>query len=248
MTVSLLLGVLIRSTSVASFLPNFLLQRSPFSSFISSIPPLLRASRKMSAAPPQAAFQLRTNPLTGDSEWIVVEAADEHDEHGIFGPGKSLLATTSYLDMLNDSCRNTAFHRAIQKTITRPCHVLDIGYAYSPLPSLLHDELGCVFFFFDATGSCIMRRSSSFLRFLMSSAGTGLLSMMAAEAMEECNGGHGGNAGMVSACESYLPMGKLMRRVLQANLMQQKTTVHHKRSDELRVGVDLSCRADAMVI
>jgi protein arginine N-methyltransferase 7 len=38
-----------------------------------------------------------------------------------------LLATTSYLDMLNDSTRNTAFRQAIEKTITKPCHVLDIG-------------------------------------------------------------------------------------------------------------------------
>ncbi|CAA6656140.1 unnamed protein product [Spirodela intermedia] len=205
MTISLLLGALTRSTSVASVLPNFPPQRAPFASFISTIPSLLGASRKMSAAAPQVAFQLRTNPLTGDSEWIVIEAADEHDENGIFGPGKSLLATTSYLDMLNDSRRNTAFHRAIQKTITRPCHVLDIG------------------------------------------AGTGLLSMMAAKAMEECNGGQGSNEGMVSACESYLPMGKLMRRVLQANLMKTKITVHHKRSDELRIGMDLPCRADVMV-
>uniref|UniRef100_A0A1D1YMR7 Protein arginine N-methyltransferase 7 n=1 Tax=Anthurium amnicola TaxID=1678845 RepID=A0A1D1YMR7_9ARAE len=166
------------------------------------------AARAMSAAATSRVFQLRVNPLTGDSEWVVVEETDamEHDDgNGAFGPHKSLLASTSYLDMLNDSDRNRAFQRAIRKAVTRPCHVLDIG------------------------------------------AGTGLLSMMAAKAMEECGGGRGCDEGTVSACESYLPMGKLMRRVLRANGMENKIRVHHKRSDELRVCVDLPCRADVMV-
>lgn len=47
------------------------------------------------------------------------------------------LATTSYLDMLNDSCRNKAYREAIDKTVTRPCCVLDIGYS---LLSLLFVE------------------------------------------------------------------------------------------------------------
>ncbi|XWS49105.1 hypothetical protein CRYUN_Cryun13aG0135200 [Craigia yunnanensis] len=72
--------------------------------------------------------------------------------------------------MLNDSYRNKAFRLAIDKTVTKPCHVLDIG------------------------------------------AGTGLLSMMAARAM--------GLNGMVTACESYLPMAKLMRKVLHLNAVE----------------------------
>ena len=77
----------------------------------------------MVAVSGETAFQLKTNPLTGESEWIVVEAEEERDV-----PEKSLLAATSYLDMLNDSRRNEAYHLAIRKTITQPCHVLDIGY------------------------------------------------------------------------------------------------------------------------
>lgn len=74
---------------------------------------------------------------------------------------------------------------------------------------------------------------------MLCSAGTGLLSMMAARAM--------GGQGEVSACESYLPMGKLMRRVLRANGMDKNVRVFHKRSDELRVGVELNSRADVLV-
>lgn len=79
-------------------------------------------------------------------------------------------------------------------------------------------------------------------------AGTGLLSMMAARAM-----GHGdsvessGSKGIVTACESYLPMVKLMRKVLHANGMQRKIRIINKRSDELEVGVDMPSRADMLV-
>ena len=68
--------------------------------------------------------------------------------------------------------------------------------------------------------------------------------MMAARALAAV-GGEG--RGDVSACESYLPMGKLARRVLRANGMQNQVKVFHKRSDELRVGVDLDSRADILV-
>ncbi|KAL2472030.1 Protein arginine N-methyltransferase 1.6 [Abeliophyllum distichum] len=117
-----------------------------------------------------------------------------------------LLATTSYLDMLNDTLRNKAFCQAIDKTITKPGHVLDIG------------------------------------------AGTGLLSMMAARAMslgdsEESSGAKR----MVTACESYLPMVKLMRKVLRANGMERKIRIINKRSDELEIGLDIPSRADVLV-
>ncbi|KAG2624158.1 hypothetical protein PVAP13_3KG108700 [Panicum virgatum] len=162
--------------------------------------PLLRR-RRMASSEPTRAFQLRLNPLTGDSEWLVVDEAEcapaptQHSSHP--------LAATSYLDMLNDAARNRAYRHAIEATVADPTsRVLDIG------------------------------------------AGTGLLSMMAARALAAV-GGEG--RGDVSACESYLPMGKLARRVLRANGMQNQVKVFHKRSDELRVGVDLDSRADILV-
>ncbi|KAI4315264.1 hypothetical protein L6164_028094 [Bauhinia variegata] len=160
-------------------------------------------SRTMSSGSSQRIFQLKIDPLTGNSEWVVIEEDEEGFTQNFQQP---LLATTCYLDMLNDSRRNRAFREAIEKTITKPCHVLDIG------------------------------------------AGTGLLSMMAARAMgsfdsTECDGGKG----MVTACESYLPMVKLMKKVLRLNGMEKKIKVINKRSDELELGVDIPSRADILV-
>ncbi|KAL7167244.1 hypothetical protein ACSBR2_037832 [Camellia fascicularis] len=147
-------------------------------------------------------FQLKPDPLTGNSEWVVIE----EDEAPDVPPQPPFLATTSYLDMLNDSLRNKAFREAIDKTVTKPCHVLDIG------------------------------------------AGTGLLSMMAARAMDSGKSTtRSGSKGMVTACESYLPMVKLMRKVLHLNGMERKVRVINKRSDELEVGVDVTSRADVLV-
>lgn len=53
--------------------------------------------------------------------------------------------------------------------------------------------------------------------------------------------------GMVTACESYLPMVKLMRKVLRANSMEGKIRLINKRSDELEVGLDIPSRADILV-
>ncbi|CAI9095814.1 OLC1v1031836C1 [Oldenlandia corymbosa var. corymbosa] len=149
----------------------------------------------------QRIFQLKFDPLSGNSEWVVIEEIEAPEEKQ-----EPLLATTSYLDMLNDSRRNRAYREAINKTITRPCHVLDIG------------------------------------------AGTGLLSMMAARAMglQESTTSCSSKA-KVSACESYLPMFKLMRKVLRANGLEKKIHVINKRSDELKVGEDISSRADVLV-
>ncbi|CAF2150718.1 BnaA01g35410D [Brassica napus] len=180
-----------------SLLPKTFIPLLPF-----RCPPLTRlssvvAARTMTSQSNQRVFQLRQDPLTGTSEWIVI---DENDEAG--APVTStdgLLATTSYLDMLNDTRRNRAYRLAIEKTITEPCHVLDIG------------------------------------------AGTGLLSMMAARAMgdkeESC----------VTACESYLPMVKLMRKVMHKNGMTKNINLINKRSDELEVGSDIASRADVLV-
>ncbi|XP_078173348.1 protein arginine methyltransferase 7 [Carex rostrata] len=140
-------------------------------------------------------FHLRLNPLTGESEWVVINEEEKDKE-------KSLLANTSYLDMLNDSYRNCAYRRAIEAAVTHPCHVIDIG------------------------------------------SGTGLLSMMAARAMARIGGE---KEGQVSACESYLPMVKLMRRVLRANGMEKKVKLFPRRSDELRVGHELDSQAQLMV-
>lgn len=53
--------------------------------------------------------------------------------------------------------------------------------------------------------------------------------------------------GMVTACESYLPMVKLMKKVLHVNGMGRNIKVINKRSDELEVGVDIGSRADILV-
>lgn len=76
----------------------------------------------------------------------------------------------------------------------------------------------------------------------MYSAGTGLLSMMAVRAMR------GDSKGMVTACESYLPMVKLMRKVMHKNGMTKNINLINKRSDELKVGSeDIASRADVLV-
>ncbi|WCJ25927.1 Protein arginine N-methyltransferase 7 [Euphorbia peplus] len=154
----------------------------------------------------ESIFQLMLDPLTGNSEWVIIREHDtEKEEEVCFGnPNKNLLASTSYLDMLNDSTRNAAYRHAIDNTITKPCHVLDIG------------------------------------------AGTGLLSMMAARAMGAGDPSNPNSNGIVTACESYLPMVKLMRKVLHLNGMGNINLIN-KRSDELRVGVDIPSRAEVLV-
>ncbi|XP_062074738.1 protein arginine N-methyltransferase 1.6 isoform X2 [Humulus lupulus] len=165
---------------------------------------LVTAARTMSSSSNQRAFQLRVDPLTGNSEWVVIDEEEDQDQGPeIFKNSQQpMLAMTSYLDMLNDSPRNRAYAEAINKTITAPCHVLDIG------------------------------------------AGTGLLSMMAARAM---GSGASMPQGKVTACESYLPMVKIMRRVMRLNGMEKNIYLFNKRSDELKVGVDISSRADVLV-
>lgn len=189
---------LIHKTLKASTFSFFPITRAPITSLLTShLSP--KPVRSMSSG---RIFQLKLDPLTGNSEWVVIE----EDEAPDVPPQPPFLATISYLDMLNDSLRNKAFREAIDKTVTKPCHVLDIG------------------------------------------AGTGLLSMMAAPAMDSgksttCSG----SEGMVMACESYLPMVKVMRKVLRLNGMERKVRVINKRSDELEVGVDVTSRADVLV-
>lgn len=72
--------------------------------------------------------------------------------------------------------------------------------------------------------------------------------MMAARAMDPSNSTeYSTSEGVVTACESYLPMVKLMRKVLRINGMERKVRVINKRSDELEIGVDISKRADILV-
>lgn len=102
-----------------------------FASLLLSTNTSLRTAAAMSFSSAQRVFQLKYEPLTGNSEWVVIE---EEDDGGAAAPQdfqKSLLATTSYLDMLNDSHRNKCFREAIDKTVTQPCHVLDIGWVHS---------------------------------------------------------------------------------------------------------------------
>ncbi|KAI3836123.1 hypothetical protein MKX03_028102 [Papaver bracteatum] len=158
----------------------------------------MSSSTKSSNQQQQCIFQLKIDPLTGNSEWVVVSEEEVKDE--------VLLSSTSYLDMLNDSPRNQAYRAAIDKTVTKPCHVLDIG------------------------------------------AGTGLLSMMAARAMNSsCAASVDNTLGMISACESYLPMIKLLRKVLHVNGMDKKICIVPKRSDEVKVGDCIARRADILV-
>lgn len=72
--------------------------------------------------------------------------------------------------------------------------------------------------------------------------------MMAARAMGSgASTAHGDSQCMVTACESYLPMVKLMKKVLRSNGMEGKIKVINKRSDELKVGLDIPSRADVLV-
>lgn len=72
--------------------------------------------------------------------------------------------------------------------------------------------------------------------------------MMAARAMGSSDSTTSLNTkGMVTACESYLPMVKLMKKVLHVNGMGRNIKVINKRSDELEVGVDIDSRADILV-
>ncbi|OWM86439.1 hypothetical protein CDL15_Pgr021526 [Punica granatum] len=176
-----------------------------FTSLLLSAGPHLRTAAARAAMSSQRVLQLKLDPLTGNSEWVVIDEEDDGDGAATQDFQKLLLATTSYLDMLNDSYRNRCFREAIDKAVTKPCHVLDIG------------------------------------------AGTGLLSMMAARAMTLSDMPGPNSKGMVTACESYLPMVKLMRKVVHINGMGRKISIINKRSDEVRVGVDIDSRADVLV-
>ncbi|KAF9613737.1 hypothetical protein IFM89_010247 [Coptis chinensis] len=95
----------------------------------------------------------------------------------------------------------------------------------------------------DKQGNNMHKKATCFSGMKYKCAGTGLLSMMAARTMAESSS----EKGTVSACESYLPMFKLMRKVLHFNGMQKNVHIFNKRSDELQLGVDIASRADVLV-
>eukprot|EP01018_Ginkgo_biloba_P030040 Gb_09787 [translate_table: standard] len=78
--------------------------------------------------------------------------------------------------------------------------------------------------------------------------GIGLLSMMSLCAMcetmnrPECHS----KQGLVTACEAYLPVGKLGQKVLRANRMEDRIWVIHKRLDELQIGIYMPSCADVL--
>ncbi|GKF38239.1 hypothetical protein Tco_0118300 [Tanacetum coccineum] len=76
-------------------------------------------------------FQLKVDPLSGNSEWIVIQEQEQDEDDFLLTSNnpKQLLANTCYLDMLNDTHRNTAYRNAIDSTLSHkhPAHVLDIG-------------------------------------------------------------------------------------------------------------------------
>lgn len=69
--------------------------------------------------------------------------------------------------------------------------------------------------------------------------------MMAARAIATSSS----SKGMVTACESYLPMVKLMKKVLRTNNMLDTSNIRvfNNRSDELQVGLHIASRADVLV-
>lgn len=108
-------------------LRHLTLQR-PFCSLTTGSNPIPTRTQAMSSGSNERMFQLKYDPVTGMSEWVVVEGGDNHNDN-VMQPSSSIdLGTTSYLDMLNDNRRNKAYRLAIDKTVTRPCCVLDIGY------------------------------------------------------------------------------------------------------------------------
>lgn len=74
-------------------------------------------------------------------------------------------------------------------------------------------------------------------RVLEIGTGAGLLALIAARA----------GAGEVHTCELSAPLAAVARGVVADNGYADRVTVHHKRSNELRVGADLPDRADILV-
>nr|GLL49230.1 protein arginine N-methyltransferase 1.6 [Ipomoea trifida] len=71
---------------------------------------------------------------------------------------------------------------------------------------------------------------------------------MAAPVMGPANStSYSDSKGMVTACESYLPMVKLMRKVLRANGIERGIHIINERLDELEVGRDIASQADVLV-
>ncbi|KAL8262676.1 hypothetical protein R6Q59_024025 [Mikania micrantha] len=177
----------------------------------------------MSAKSTGLMFQLKVNPISGNSEWIVIEEIDDVSP-------EPMLATTSYLDMLNDSPRNRAYRSIVP-----------------PLTELFPNT---VMFWIFGMKSHRHRKSYACLSVIENTGplfifGPGLLSMMTARAMSGDD--LSSSKGMITACESYILTMKLMKKVLHENNMNHKIRVFNKKSYELEVGVDIASRADVLV-
>ena len=89
-----------------------------------------------------------------------------------------------------------------------------------------------------ALGRCAVEaKAGPPLRALDIGAGTGLLSMLAARAMQAARS----SGGRVDACELHPPMAELAERCLRGNgLLDDPVFLHKARSDELKAGVELA--------
>ncbi|KAH9543332.1 hypothetical protein CY35_13G059400 [Sphagnum magellanicum] len=168
-------------------------------------------------------LQQRLDPLTGQSEWVVVasEEGAEDGGLGVSGVYSEALAYTTYLDMLNDTARNRAYNLAIQKAVKGAHHVLDIGAGTGLLSMMAWRAICDHPKTMDAEGE-----SSNPVQITCSNSSVGTI---------------------ITACESYLPMVRLAHKLLHANKVGSGVRLIHKRSDEMEVGTDMPCRADLLI-
>jgi len=67
-------------------------------------------------------FVQRLNVLTGEAEWVQTQGDGDVEDDST-----DLVASSSYLDMLSDTFRNTAYRLALEAAVSPGDHVLDIG-------------------------------------------------------------------------------------------------------------------------
>ena len=82
-----------------------------------------------------------------------------------------------------------------------------------------------------------LKAAGRYVHVLDIGTGTGLLSMMAVSA----------GADRVTACEGFKPMIQVAKRCMQANGMHDRIELIEKRSTDIRVGVDMTERANVLV-
>ncbi|KAH7431800.1 hypothetical protein KP509_08G067000 [Ceratopteris richardii] len=81
-------------------------------------------------------------------------------------------------------------------------------------------------------------------------AGTGLLSMMASRALQQCLVplSNPESDQSIIACEGFLPMYLLAKKVLHLNGLSSAIKLVHKRSEDLKVGIDMDAPADVLLV